>query len=302
MSTAEVAVENTETTDRTEEDTADTEHAPASHRIPKSAEPRLRIIRDSAIVAHRNLLTIMRVPTLLVTATVQPLMFVFLFAYVFGASLGGGEYREFLIAGIMAQTVAFSAAFTTVGLAGDLEKGIIDRMRALPMSRLAVLMGRTLSDLVVSMLSLLVMTVCGYIVGWSIEGSVADAVLAYGVILLFAFAMSWVGALTGLLAPNVEVAQSAGLIWLFPLSFISSAFISAATLPGPLRTIAEWNPITAVAASGRKLFENSAPPTFEAPTGWPAEHCVEYAVICSVVILLIAMPLALLRYRRVASR
>ncbi|GGK92067.1 transport permease protein [Nocardia jinanensis] len=300
MSTAEVAVES-ETTSPTDEMEAELAHATGSHRIPKSTEPRFRFFRDSAIVAHRNLLTIMRVPTLLVTATVQPLMFVFLFAYVFGASLGGGMYREFLIAGIMAQTVAFSAAFTTVGLAGDLEKGIIDRMRSLPMSRLAVLMGRTLSDLVVSMVSLVVMTVCGYVVGWSINGSVADAVLAYGVILLFAFAMSWVGALTGLLAPNVEVAQSAGLIWLFPLSFISSAFISAQTLPGPLATIAEWNPITAVAATGRKLFDNSAPPMFRPATGWPAEHCVEYAVLCSGVILLIAIPLALLQYRRVAS-
>ncbi len=300
MSTAEVAVEEAETTTGAEAE-SEQDHMPASHRIPKAARPRLRILRDSAIVAHRNLLTIMRVPTLLVTATIQPLMFVFLFAYVFGASLGGGEYREFLIAGIMAQTVAFSAAFTTVGLAGDLEKGIIDRMRALPMSRLAVLMGRTLSDLVVSVVSLLVMTACGYIVGWRIEGSVAAAALAYGVILLFAFAMSWVGALTGLLAPNVEVAQSAGLIWLFPLSFISSAFISGESLPGPLATIAEWNPITAVAATGRKLFDNSAPPTFVPASGWAADHCVEYAVICSVVILLIAMPLALLQYRRVAS-
>ncbi|WP_028477807.1 ABC transporter permease [Nocardia sp. CNY236] len=259
------------------------------------------MLRDSAIVAHRNLLTILRVPTLLLTATLQPLMFVFLFAYIFGASLGGGQYREFLLAGIFTQTVAFNAAFTTVGLAGDLQKGIIDRMRALPMSRLAVLMGRTLSDLVVNILSVAVMVGCGYIVGWRIHGSAADAALAFAVILLFAFAMSWVGALTGLLSPTVEVAQSAGLIWLFPLTFISSAFISAETLPGPLQTIAEWNPITAVAASGRKLFDNGAPPTFVAPTGWPAEHCIEYAVICSVAILAVAMPLALLRYRKVAS-
>ncbi|MGO4617730.1 ABC transporter permease [Nocardia sp. 2YAB30] len=259
------------------------------------------MFRDSAIVAYRNLLTILRVPTLLVTATIQPLMFVFLFAYIFGASLGGSQYREFLLAGIFTQTVAFNAAFTTVGLAGDLQKGIIDRMRALPMSRLAVLMGRTLSDLVVNILSLAVMVGCGYIVGWRINGGVADAVLAFAVILLFAFAMSWVGALTGLLSPTVEVAQSAGLIWLFPLTFISSAFISAETLPGPLRTIAEWNPITAVSAAGRKLFDNGAPPTFVPPTGWAAEHCIEYAVACSVGILAVAVPLALLRYRKVAS-
>ncbi|WP_431957305.1 ABC transporter permease [Nocardia lijiangensis] len=261
----------------------------------------MRVFRDSAIVAYRNLLTILRVPTLLVTATIQPLMFVFLFAYIFGATLGGSQYREFLLAGIFAQTVAFNAAFTTVGLAGDLHKGIIDRMRTLPMSRLAVLMGRTLSDLVVNILSLAVMVVCGYIVGWRINGGIADAALAFGIILLFAFAMSWVGAVTGLFSPTVEVAQSAGLIWLFPLSFISSAFISAETLPGPLRTIAEWNPITAVSAAGRKLFDNGSPPSFVPPSGWAADHCVEYAIICSVAILAVAMPMALLRYRKVAS-
>ncbi|MFD6161064.1 ABC transporter permease [Nocardia sp. NPDC060256] len=259
------------------------------------------MFRDSAIVAHRNLLTILRVPTLLVTATIQPLMFVFLFAYIFGGSLGGSQYREFLLAGIFTQTVAFNAAFTTVGLASDLQKGIIDRMRTLPMSRLAVLMGRTLSDLVVNILSVAVMVGCGYVVGWRINGGIADAALAFGVILLFAFAMSWVGALTGLMSPNVEVAQSAGLIWLFPLSFISSAFIPGSTLPGPLRTIAEWNPITAVAGAGRKLFENDAPPTFAHATGWPADHCIEYAIACSLAILAIAVPLALAQYRKVAS-
>ncbi len=261
----------------------------------------VRVFRDSAIVAYRNLLTILRVPTLLVTATVQPLMFVFLFAYIFGASLGGGQYREFLLAGIFTQTVAFNAAFTTVGLANDLQKGIIDRMRTLPMSRLAVLMGRTLSDLVVNILSLAVMVACGYLVGWRINGGFLSAVAAFAVILLFAFAMSWVGALTGLLSPNVEVAQSAGLIWMFPLTFISSAFISAETLPGPLRTIAQWNPITAVSAAGRKLFDNGSPPSFKVPHGWPADHCVEYSIICSLVILVIAMPLALIQYRKVSS-
>lgn len=260
-----------------------------------------RVVRDSAIVAYRNLLTILRVPTLLVTATIQPLMFVFLFAYIFGASLGGSQYREFLLAGIFTQTVAFNAAFTTVGLANDLHKGIIDRMRTLPMSRLAVLMGRTLSDTVVNILALAVMVACGYVVGWRINGAIMDAVLAFAVILLFAFAMSWVGAITGLMSPSVEVAQSAGLIWLFPLTFISSAFISGETLPGPLRTVAAWNPITAVSAAGRKLFDNGSPPTFTPATGWPADHCVEYSILCSVGILAIAVPLALIQYRKVAS-
>lgn len=272
----------------------------AHHDVAAIAAP-VRVFRDSAIIAHRNLLTILRVPTLLVTATIQPLMFVFLFAYIFGASLGGGEYREFLLAGIFTQTVAFNAAFTTVGLANDLQKGIIDRMRTLPMSRMAVLMGRTLSDTVVNVVAVTVMVGCGYLVGWRINGSIADAVLAFAVLLLFAFAMSWVGALTGLLSPTVEVAQSAGLIWMFPLTFISSAFISAETLPGPLRPIAEWNPITAVSAAGRKLFVNGSPPSFGTPDGWPADHCVAYAVLCSIAILAVTVPLALLRYRKVAS-
>ncbi|TSE01723.1 ABC transporter permease [Skermania sp. ID1734] len=259
------------------------------------------MFRDSAIVAYRNVLTIARVPTLLVTATVQPLMFVFLFAYVFGASLGGGAYREFLLAGIFTQTVAFNAAFTTVGLASDLQKGIIDRFRALPMSRMAVLLGRTLSDLLVSFISLIVMAICGYIVGWRIHGTLADAAIAFGIILLFAFAMSWVGALTGLTAGSVEVAQSVGLIWLFPLTFISSAFIPSESLPGPLRFIARWNPITAISASGRDLFKNAAPPFFPRPTGWPAEHATLYGVICSLVILAVFAPLALAQYRKVAS-
>jgi ABC-2 type transport system permease protein len=286
-----------------EYETRDLPIQPAGPRptAAEEMEPRARFVRDSAIVAYRNLLTILRVPTLLVTATIQPLMFVFLFAYIFGASLGGDQYREFLLAGIFTQTVAFNAAFTTVGLAGDLQKGIIDRMRTLPMSRLAVLMGRTLSDLVVNIVSLGVMSICGYIVGWRIHGSFGDAVIAFAIILLFAFAMSWVGALTGLVSPTVEVAQSAGLIWLFPLTFISSAFISAETLPGPLRAIAEWNPITAVSAAGRKLFENDSPPAFVPATGWAAENCILYAIICSLVILAIAMPAALLQYRKVAS-
>jgi ABC-2 type transport system permease protein len=261
-----------------------------------------RPLRDSAIVAGRNITTIGRVPTLLVTATVQPLMFVFLFAYVFGASLGGGAYREFLLAGIFAQTVAFNAGFTTVGLANDLHKGIIDRFRSLPMSRIAVLAGRTLSDLLISVISVTVMVGCGYVVGWRIKGTVGEAVLAFAVILLFAFAMSWVGALTGLLAPSVEVAQSAGLIWLFPITFISSAFVSARTLPGPLRTVAEWNPITAVAASGRSLFHNSSPPSFGKLSGWPARHPTEYSVYFSLAVLVVVVPLALRQYRKVASR
>ena len=262
----------------------------------------LKAIRDSAVVTHRNLITIVRLPDLAFGATVQPLMFVLLFAYVFGGSLGGGAYREFLIAGIFAQTVAFNAAFTTIGIANDLQKGIIDRFRSLPMSRIAVILGRTTSDLVLSAVTLVVMALCGLLVGWRIKGSFVDAVLGFALLLLFAFAMSWVGALVGLMARSLEVAQSAGLIWLFPFTFISSAFVSAASLPGPLRFVAEWNPVTAAAAAAREFFANRAPEGFAVSTGWPAQHSVLYATMCSLAIIAVFIPLAVAKYRGVASR
>jgi ABC-2 type transport system permease protein len=260
-------------------------------------------ISDGGVVTWRNLMNVRRNPDWLMAATLQPIMFVLLFAYVFGDAIGGDAggpaYREFVIAGIFAQTVAFNSAFTVIGFANDLQKGIIDRFRSLPMSRLAVILGRTTSDLVVSVVALIVMSLCGLVVGWRIRGSFGDAVLGYLVMLMFAWALSWVGALIGLLARSVEVAQSAGLIWLFPLSFISSAFVPTDKLPGVLRTIAEWNPFSAVINASRDLFGNKfgAP-----PTGWPAEHAAPYAVLCCVAIILIFAPLATARYRRVASK
>jgi ABC-2 type transport system permease protein len=259
-------------------------------------------LRDSGVLTWRNLTNIRRQPDLLLGATLQPIMFVLLFAFVFGGSLGGIGYREFLMGGIFAQTVAFNSAYTTIGFAADLQKGIIDRFRSLPMSRLAVLLGRTSSDLAVSSLGLVIMSLCGLIVGWRIRGSVLDAVLGYVMLLLFSFAMSWIGALVGLASGSVEVAQSAGFIWMFPVTFISSAFVSAATLPGPLRTVAEWNPVTAVADSARDLFHNASPGVLQRGNGWPAHHATLYAILWCVGILAVFMPLAVAKYRKVASR
>ncbi|MDQ3786259.1 MAG: ABC transporter permease [Actinomycetota bacterium] len=259
-------------------------------------------LRDGGIVAWRNLLNVRRNADWLFAAVVQPIMFVLLFAYVFGGALGGEQYREFLIAGIFVQTISFNSAFTVIGLCNDLQKGIIDRFRSLPMSRLAVLLGRTTSDLVVSSMALLIMSLCGLLVGWRVRGSFWDAVLAYLLLLLFGFAMSWIGALIGLSAPSVEVAQSAGLMWLFPLSFISSAFVGAGTMPGPLRVIAEWNPFTAVIQSVRDLFGNQAPPNMMPPPGWPADNAVLYALLSSLLILAVFIPLSVAKYRRVASK
>jgi ABC-2 type transport system permease protein len=260
-----------------------------------------RVLRDGGVVTWRNLLNVRRNPEMLLAATVQPIMFVLLFAYVFGASLGGASYREFLMAGIFTQTVAFNSAFTTIGMANDLQKGIIDRFRSLPMSRMAVILGRTSSDLMINAVGLIVMSACGLIVGWRIHGGVLDAIGAYALLLLFAFAMSWTGALVGLVARSVEVAQSAGFIWMFPVTFISSAFISAATLPGPLHAFAAWNPITTVADACRRLFGNANPPNLPASTGWAADHAPLYSVGAAVLIIAIFLPLAVGRYRRVAS-
>jgi ABC-2 type transport system permease protein len=260
-------------------------------------------ISDGGVITWRNLTNIRRNPDWLMAATLQPIMFVLLFAYVFGDAIGGeaggAAYREFLIAGIFAQTVAFNSAFTVIGFANDLQKGIIDRFRSLPMSRLAVILGRTTSDLVVSVVALIVMSLCGLIVGWRIRGSFLDAVLGYLVMLMFAWALSWVGALIGLVARSVEVAQSAGLIWMFPLSFISSAFVPSDKLPAFLKAIADWNPFTAVINATRDLFGNKFG---NPPTGWPAEHAALYAILCCVVIIAIFAPLATARYRRVASK
>jgi ABC-2 type transport system permease protein len=259
--------------------------------------------RDSSVMAWRNLVHIKRNPDLLFGAVVNPIMFVLLFAYVFAGSLGGDGYRHFLVAGVFGQTVAFNTAFTTLGLTNDLTKGMIDRFRSLPMSRMAVILGRTTSDLVVSGITLVIMTLAGLVVGWRIDGGVFSAVLGYLLLLLFSFAMSWVGAWIGLLCRSVEVAQSAGLIWLFPATFIASVFVSAQTLPGPLRAFAEWNPVSAVADATRVLFGNPVQPPGVAPgTGWVAQHAALYSVLTSLFIITVFVPLALLRYRRVASR
>ncbi|MFD4024541.1 ABC transporter permease [Streptomyces sp. NPDC058576] len=258
-----------------------------------------QLSRDSSIVAWRNLLNLRRTPGSVIAALVQPVMFVLLLAYVFGGSLGGAEYRTFLMGGIFAQAVTFNAAFTALGLANDMDKGIVDRFRSLPMPAMAVLLGRTLSDLTMSAVTLVVTSLCGLLVGWRISASPVDALLAYLLILLFAFAMSWVGAAIGLMARSVEVAQSAGLIWLFPVTFISSAFVSTHTMPGPLRTVAEWNPVSATATAVRQLFGNPPPTGLPTSDTWPVVHALPYAVTCACLITVGFMLLALRRFGRI---
>ncbi|MBP0456545.1 ABC transporter permease [Streptomyces montanisoli] len=258
-----------------------------------------RVARDAAILAWRNMLNLRRTPGSVIAALVQPVMFVLLLAYVFGGSLGGAGYRTFLMGGIFAQAVTFNAAFTALGLASDMDKGIVDRFRSLPMPRMAVILGRTLSDLLMSVVTLTVTSLCGLLVGWRISASVPTAVLGYLLILLFAFAMSWVGATIGLVARSVEVAQSAGLIWLFPVTFVSSAFVSTSSMPGPLRAVAEWNPVSATATAVRRLFGNEPPAGLAYGHAWPVVHALPYALVCAAVITAFFMVFAVSRFRRV---
>jgi ABC-2 type transport system permease protein/oleandomycin transport system permease protein len=213
--------------------------------------------RDSWTEATRHLRAMPRNPELLVFATIQPVMFVLLFAYVFGGSIevpGYDDYNQFLMPGIFAQTVLFGSAFTGVGLAEDLSKGLIDRLRSLPMYPMAVLIGRTLSDVARNVLTFVVMLAVAFAIGFRIEGTVAEAVLATFLLFAFSYAFSWVQALMGLSVGSVEAANSAGFIWMFPLTFVSSAFVSTENMPAWLQRVADANPFTIVTNACRALY------------------------------------------------
>jgi ABC-2 type transport system permease protein len=262
-----------------------------------------RAFADGGVVAKRNLIKIRRVPEVLVFVSISPIMFVLLFAYVFGGSIEvpGVNYREFLIAGIFAQTVVFGSTFTGAGLAEDMQKGVIDRFRSLPMSRSAVLVGRTASDIVSNLISLTVMATTGLIVGWRVRTSLLEALAAFLLLLLFAYAFSWVMAYVGLLVPSPEVVNNASFVVIFPLTFIANTFVPSDNLPGPLRTFAEWNPISAVTQAARELLGNTnplAPP----PTAWSLQHPVIYTLIWVAIILAIFVPLSVRQYKRSSSK
>lgn len=263
----------------------------------------LHALADGAVVARRNLIKIKRVPDLLVFTTLSPIMFVLLFAYVFGSSIKvpGVNYREFLIAGIFAQTVVFGATLTGAGLADDMQKGIVDRFRSLPMSRTAVLVGRTASDVVNNVIVIVVMSVTGLIIGWRIRTSFAEALAGFLLLLLFAYAVSWIMAYVGLLVPTPEVVNNAAFITVFPLTFIANTFVPSENLPTVLRVIADWNPVSSVTQAARQLFGNTNPagPPVDV---WSMRHPVAYTVLWVALILLVFVPLSVRQYRRAASR
>jgi ABC transporter DrrB family efflux protein len=260
-------------------------------------------VSDASVITKRNLIKIKRVPDLVVWTTMMPIMFVLLFAYVFGGAIEvpGVGYREFLIAGIFAQTVVFGATFTGYSVAEDLQKGIIDRFRSLPMAASAVLFGRTLSDVAINVISLVIMSLTGLIVGWRVHTSAPEALGGFLLILAFAYAISWVTAYVALLVRTPEVVNNASFVVIFPLTYIANTFVPSQTLPGPLKTFAEWNPISAVTQAAREAFGNTSPQLPPADV-WPMQHPALYALIWVAGILAVFIPLAVRKYNRVAGR
>ncbi|MEA2497791.1 MAG: type transport system permease protein [Actinomycetota bacterium] len=258
-------------------------------RTVRTIGPR-ETIADAIAMTWRNLLKYVRVPALLVFSTVQPIMFVLLFAYVFGGAIstpGVENYIDFLMPGIFVQTVLFGSTQTGVGLADDLSKGMIDRFRSLPMARSAVLAGRTLSDTVRNFFVVCLMTGVGYLIGFRFHAGLLPALGAMALVVLFGFAFSWISANIGLAVRDTETAQTAGFIWLFPLVFASSIFVPVQTMPGWLQAVAKVNPISAAVNAARALC-----------LGGPTAGKVLSALLWGLLICVIFVPLAVRRYRR----
>jgi ABC-2 type transport system permease protein len=254
-------------------------------------------VDDGLVIAWRNLKRIPRIPELAIFAILQSIMFVLLFAFVFGGAIplpGGGSYREYLMPGIFAQTIAFAAATTAVGMTDDLSKGILDRFRSLPMARSAVLSGRTLSDIVYNAGILIVLMLSGLAVGWRVHTSIPEFLAGVTLLLLFAFAMAWIGVWLGLTLRTVEVTQQVSFTVIFPLTFLSNAFVPTQTLPWWLRPVAEWNPLSALTAATRQLWGNPNP---FAAGGLPAQHPVELTLIWVAVLIAFFAPMGVWRYR-----
>jgi ABC-2 type transport system permease protein/oleandomycin transport system permease protein len=247
-----------------------------------------RLLTDTAVLAERNLVRLPRSPDLLIGFTVQPIMFVLLFVYVFGGAIStpGYSYVDFLIPGIIVQNIAFGGFVTALGLAEDLKKGLIDRFRSLPTARASVLAGRTLADVVTNTVSLTVLVVTGLIIGFSFQTSVGDVLAGVGLLLLFGFAFSWIFALIGMSVSSPEAANGIGFVLIFPITFISSAFVPVDSMPAGLQDFAEVNPISIVVDAMRSLW-----------LGAPAGNDVWGAVAWSVGLIAIFAPLAVAKYR-----
>jgi ABC transporter DrrB family efflux protein len=267
--------------------------------VPRRPAAATKRLRDVAVLTGRNLVHIAREPLQLSDVTVQPVLFTLLFVYVFGAGVAlphGGSYTSFAIAGLLALNLTTSAIGTAVGLSSDLSTGVIDRFRTLPMWKPAVLVGRSIADLLTAALCSLIVAATGLAMGWRAENGLLDALAGFGIFLLFSYAMSWACACLGILSKSPESAQGLGLVILFPLSFVSNGLVPTQHMPTVLRTIADWNPVSAVTAAARSLFGNPNPSA--AIHAWPMQHPVVASLLWSPAILALFAPLATVLYRR----
>ncbi len=263
---------------------------------------RTNLAQQSWIMVKRNMIHTKRMPEMLSDVTAQPIMFVLLFAFVFGASItntGGASYREFLLPGIQAQTIVFSAFVVAAGITADVEKGIIDRFRALPISRSSVLIGRSIASVIHSSLGVVVMAVTGLAIGWRIRNSIGEAVLAFALLLLFGFAIIWFGILIGSLMRTVEAVNGVMFTALFPMTFLANTFVPTEPMPHWLRVIAEWNPVSSLAQAMRELWGNGGPAPAIAQL--PLHHPVLSTVLWSLALTAVFAPFALYAYRRRTS-
>jgi ABC transporter DrrB family efflux protein len=256
-------------------------------------------LRDIAVLTGRNLVHIAREPLQLSDVTVQPVLFTGLFVYVFGAGVvlpHGGSYTDYAIAGLLALNLTTSSMGTAVGLSTDLSSGVIERFRTLPMWRPAVLIGRSLADLMTATLCTVIVAVTGLAIGWRPDDGLVSALGGFALFLLFSYAMSWACACLGVLSKGPESAQGTGLVILFPLAFVSNSLVPTQRMPEILRTIADWNPVSAVTAAARQLFGNPNPSA--SIDAWPMQHPVAASLLWSIAILMVFAPLATTLYRR----
>ena len=263
----------------------------------------MNAIKDSLVITKRQLLQLARVPEVLIFSTIQPVMFVLLFRYVFGGSIETGQpggYVQLLMPGIFVQTVAFTLAATASGLAEDMKKGLIDRFRSLPISRSALIVGRTLGDSLLNIVVLAVMGMAGYLVGWRPTSGLLNVILAFLFLLFFGYALSWVGIYIGLSARDARVVQNVSFLVTFPLTFLSNAFAPTTGMPRPLQYVAEWNPVSTMVAACRQLFglENQ----FGATAGsFPSENPLTMSFIYMGLIMIIFVPMSVKKYKNASN-
>ncbi len=263
----------------------------------------LRPITDALIITKRQLQQLTRVPEVLIFNTIQPVMFVLLFRYVFGGLGAGipGGYVQLLMPGIFVQTVTFTLAATAQGLAEDMQKGLIDRFRSLPMARSAFVIGRTLGDGLLNIVVLVVMGITGYLVGWRPTSGVAHILFGFLMLLFFGYALSWAGVFAGLMGKDARVVANISFLFTFPLTFLSNAFASTTTMPKPLQYFAEWNPVSTMVAAIRQLFgfHNKFGVTAHS---FPSSHPIPMSFIYMVLLMVVFMPLSVRKYKNASKK